>query len=461
MDKIVKEFLEKYGYKDCIDENQETRVKEWLDIFKGPTKKYKIKIYNGKSFVPYTIKSLNLPSQMCADLADFYFNEKLDITIDNERVQKKINACLEQNKFLHNGNKLMQLTKALGTGAFVPYLENGVLKINYVNATNIIILKANSDEVIDVLFWSKTKTKDGWEYYFNLHILEEDGYVIRNEKIMQSGKIVSEVEIDETIKEIRTKSYLPKFGMIFTPEINNFDINSPYGISCYANALDEIFATDRAYDSLDNEIALGKKRVYVSTGALSVNINESGEPVPVFDSNDIAYYALPGDQDNEMIKESSFNLRIQEISDSIQYNLNLTTSKVGLGHNYYKFKDGQAYVNTDNVLSSNSDVYRKIKKQQNIITYAITNLIYAIAELIGIRNKFSISIFYDDTIIEDTEKTQKQAQSEYNIKLISKAQYYRDVYKLKDAEAIKFANKMNKEIMDETITDGFETVGDE
>lgn len=461
MDKIVKEFLDKYGYKECIDENQETRVNEWLNIFKGPTKKYKIKIYNGKSFVPYTIKSLNLPSQMCGDLADFYFNEKLDITIDNKKVQEKINACLQQNRFLHNGNKLMQLVKALGTGAFVPYLDKGVLKINYVNATNIIILKATADEVIDVLFWSKTKTKDGWEYYFNLHILEEDGYVIRNKKKIQSGKTILDVELDKKIAEIRTKSFIPKFGMIFTPEINNFDIDSPYGISCYANAIDEIFATDRAYDSLDNEIVLGKKRVYVSTGALSVNINESGEPVPVFDANDIAYYALPGDNNSEMIKESSFDLRIPEISDSIQYNLNLTTAKVGLGHNYYKFKDGQAYVNTDNVLSSNSDVYRKIKKQQNIITYAITNLIYAIAELIGIKNKFSISIFYDDTIIEDTEKTQKQAQSEYNVKLISKAQYYRDVYKLKDSEAIKFANQMNKEIMEETITDGLEPVGDE
>lgn len=101
-------------------------------------------------------------------------------------------------------------------------------------------------------------------------------------------------------------------------------------------------------------------------------------------------------------------------------------------------------------------MYRKIKKQQNIITKAITNLIYAIAELIGIKKQFSVSVFYDDTIIENTEQSQKQAQAEYNNKLISKAQYYRDVYKLKDKEAIKFAEQMNKEIIEETITDGTE-----
>ena len=47
------------------------------------------------------------------------------------------------------------------------------------------------------------------------------------------------------------------------------------------------------------------------------------------------------------------------------------SSKIGLGHNYYKFKQGETYVNTDNVMSSNSDVYRKIKKQENIMARKI------------------------------------------------------------------------------------------
>lgn len=461
MEKVVKDFLKEYGYDNCVDENQESRVSEWLDIFKGPTKKYDIRIYNGKCYVNHKIKSLNLPSQICGDLADFFFNEKLDITIDKKEVQQKINQCLEQNNFLSNANKLLQLVKALGTGAFVPYLENNVLRINYIKAPNIVILKANANDVIDVLFWTKTKSQNGYEYSFNLHILKDNGYIIYNSKKIENNGSIENIDLG-TMAEIPTHSFLPKFGMLFTPEINNFDIDSPYAISCYANAIDEIFNTDKAYDSLDNEVDLGKKRVYVKGGALNFNTNDNGEPVPAFDSSDIVYYALPGDNNNdELIKESSFDLRVEEISSAIQYNLNIVTSKVGLGHNYYKFKDGEVYVNTDNVISSNSDVYRKIKKQQNIITKAIINLIYAIAELIGIKEQFSISVFYDDSIIEDTEKTQKQAQAEYNIKLISKAQYYRDVYKLKDKEAIKFAKQMNREILDETIDDGIEPAGDE
>lgn len=125
---------------------------------------------------------------MCGDLADFFFNEKLDITIDKQKVQQKIKECLEQNKFLHNANRLMQMVKALGTGAFVPFLDNGVLKINYISAPGIVILKANANEVIDVLFWSKTKTNNGYEYILNLHILEENGYIIYNAKKIDNDR---------------------------------------------------------------------------------------------------------------------------------------------------------------------------------------------------------------------------------------------------------------------------------
>jgi len=152
-----------------------------------------------------------------------------------------------------------------------------------------------------------------------------------------------------------------------------------------------------------------------------------------------------------MVSYDTTELRITAITDALQSQINLYTSKVGLGHEYYKFKDGQAYVNTDNIISSNSDVYRKIKKQENIITIAITDLCYAIAELLNIKQKFSVSVDYDDTIIEDTDSIRKSSQVEYNSRIISKAQYFRNVYNMDEKNAIKFAEKMNNEIKSEQI----------
>lgn len=445
MKDIIKKVITNLGY-DEPDENQETRVNNWLNWLKGPTSQHNYKVYNGKRYVKRTYKSLNIPTQSCSDLSDFFFNEKLEITIDKPNIQEVINECLEQNNFLENSNKLMQLTKALGTGAYVVYLDNQVLRINYLNATNIVILKSNSIGVQDILFWSE----EGNELTINIHILGENGYRILNKKFNKVDDNYVEETLDEGVAEIKTGSFIPRFMILKTPEINNFDINSPYGISCYANSLDTILALDRAYDSLDNEIALGRKRVYVPSSAVQFNIDGSGNPIPAFDENDVAFYVYPG-KENEKLVESSFDLRIEEITNAIQGQLNLYTAKVGLGHNYYKFKNGEVYVNTSNVISANSDVYRKIKKQENIITRAITGLCYAIADLLGLTEQFSVSVFYDDSIIEDTDSIRKQAQTEYNTKLISKAQYYRDVYKLGDEEALAFANQMNEEILSESI----------
>lgn len=458
MEAIVKTVLTELGYDSSIvDTKQEKRVNEWLKWFGGKTKHHDYYIYNGQQKIKKTYKSLNILSQACGDLSDFFFNEKLEITIDKEKVQEQIDECLKQNGFLDNSNKLMQLVKALGTGAYVPYLDNGVLKINYINATGIVILNANNSEIQDILFWSTKKVKEGIECYINIHILEKDGYVIHNRKYLKKTDSNEYIKKDlaPEIEKIETKSFIPKFAPITTTEVNNIDINSPYGISCYANSLDIVLALDKAYDSFDNEIVLGKKRVYVPSNSIQFNINQSGETVPAFDENDVVFYQYPGKENDKLI-ESSFDLRIDQITSAVQGQLNLFTSKIGLGHNYYKFKDGQAYVNKDNVLSTNSDVYRKIKKQENILTKAITQLIYAIAELIGVKEKFEISIFYDDTIIEDMEKTRLQAQAEYNSKLISKAQYYRDVYKLDENTALEFAKKMNEEIKTQEIVDGSE-----
>lgn len=452
MKDLIKQLILGLGYDESVlDENQENRVNLWLNWLKGKTKDHQYRIYNGKKYIKKEFKSLNIASQSCSDLGDFFINEKLDITIDKPNVQEKIDECLTQNNFLENANKLVQLTKALGTGALVEYLDNEVLKINYINATNIVILSADKGEVKDVLFWTESNNK----LYVNIHKLDEDGYTIYNFNYEKNGDSYTDVT-DEEVREIHTKSFIPKFQIITTPEINNFDINSPYGISCYANALDTIIALDRAYDSFDNEIALGRKRVYVPAKSVQFNIDANGNTIPAFDDSDVAFYVYPGNSDNEKLVESSFDLRIEQLTQAIQAQLNIYTAKIGLGHNYYKFKNGETYVNVVNVMSSNSDVYRKIKKQENILTRAITEMCYAIAELIGLTEEFSVSVFYDDSIIEDTESIRKQAQTEYNTRLISKAQYYRDVYKLKDDEAIAFAQQMNEEIKNESLIEGEE-----
>ena len=67
-------------------------------------------------------------------------------------------------------------------------------------------------------------------------------------------------------------------------------------------------------------------------------------------------------------------------------------------------------------------------------------------QLIQLADMFNVSVDYDDSIIEDTESVQRQALTEYNAKLISKAEYFRYVYKYDDKNALDFVRKMEEEI---------------
>lgn len=459
MKQTIIDFLREIGIDAVvIDENQESRVKKWLDIYKGTSGDHEYYVYNGKKRTKQNLKSLKIPYKSCNDLSDFFFNEKLEITTDNKKFNEVLNDVLQQTHFLSNANGLLQLTKALGDGAIVPYLENDVLKMNFLNATNMIILDSDTTGIKSVLFYNEEATAAGTILKINCHVLNEDKkeYVIYNREYLKGKKAYQPIEIDKKVAEIHTGSMIKRFAHIYNPEQNNVDIDSPYHISIFENSLDNILAIDRAYDSYDNEVWLGRKRIYVKGGAIQYNMDQEGNATPIFDSSETVYHEIPGDEKDPLVTVDDSQLRIDMIGQALQSQLNLYTSAVGLGHNYYKFRDGETYVNTDNVISTNSDIYRKIRKQENILTNAITELCYAIAELTGFKGQFSVSVFYDDSVIEDTEATRKEAMSEYNIGLISKAEYFRQVYKLKDREAIKFVKNMNKEITEETITDGSE-----
>lgn len=454
MKEKIKEFLREIGFNPNLAETKHSKqVDKWLRIFKGKTKEHEFYIYNGLNRNKQTIKTLGMAYRSCCDLSDFFFNEKMEITTDSEAFNEELKDVLEQNKFLSNANSLFQKVKALGDGAFVAYLDDNVLRINYLNATNIIILDADNKGVNSVLFYNEKDDK----LIINAHILKEDGYTIYNREYKKDDKGIYGMNLlEEEVSTIETKSFVPKFAMIYGPESNNIELDSPYHISCYANSYDNLIAIDRAYDSYDNEVWLGRKRIYVKGGGVQFNTDANGNVAPVFDSSETMYYQLPGDEKSPLVNVDDSKLRITELGDALQAQLNLYTSSVGLGHNYYKFKDGEVYVNTDNVVSTNSDIYRKIRKQENIITECLTSLCYAIADLLNFNGQFKVSVFYDDSVIEDTEAIRKQALTEYNAGLISKAEYFRQTRKLKDDSAIQLANDMNKEIKAETITDGTE-----
>lgn len=359
--------------------------------------------YNGRRKLRRTRKTLGLAKTVSEDWANLLLNEKFQIGVDKASAKKKIDAVLAANSFAKRGNQLVELTFALGTGAFVEYMDGDNVKIDYIRAGMIYPISWDNGKVLECAFASERTSGKQKQVYLNIHRLENGKYVIENHLFDKNGGALTETELPTGVMpEVRTNSTVPRF-QIFTPNIaNNIDPDSPLGISVYANALDQLESADLVYDSYCNEFRLGRKRITVPISMARMAMEEDGTSTPVFDDNDTEFYAVPQDDKSEnKIQEHNMELRADAHEAGMQTMLNLVSWKTGSGGKRYVFRDGQVKTATE-VVSENSDLYRNLKKHELSLEAALCGLVDAIADLLHLGT-VKAAISFDDSVISDTE----------------------------------------------------------
>lgn len=439
MGNVIRDYLIKQKYNTASDETY-SHIDEWLEWYQDDVKKFhKYKIFNGVMTTSHERYRLGMAKRVCEDWANLLLNEK--VAIKAGRYTKRLTEILEQNNFMVRANQLIELSFALGTGAFVEYKdadENVV--IDYVRADMIYPLSWDNGDITECAFGT-TKVIGGKEIiYLQLHRLgreEEDEhtdeYYIENRYVdAESG---DEVDIPEDLADsVPTGSKRPLFQII-TPNIcNNIDLDSPLGISVYANAIYALKGCDLVYDSYMNEFVLGRKRVLVPVSVAKIDMQKDGASEPTFDPNDTVYYMMPKDRQSDMqLTEVDMTIRAQEHELGIQRSLDILSFKVGMGNGRYKFENGGVKTATE-VISDKSELYQNRQKNAIIVNSAIVSMVAAVSFL-DKGKESDATVDFDDSIIEDTNTT-----IDKNIKLVqgglrSKLTAIMEINKCTEAEA--------------------------
>lgn len=442
----VRDFLSQLKLNVLTSSRQKDLINVWEQWYEGKVKDFhEYSVYNGVKQVKREKKSLGLPKLTAEDWADLLLNEKVTITIDDENKQKILNDVLSENDFQLYANQLIETTFAFGTGAFVEYRDEkrkSKCNIDYVNADMIFPLRVENRAIVDVAFASDIG--DG-KYYVNIHTQQPDGkYKIEN-TIFNSKEGEYTIEaLPDGVKDELT-SEIACFQIITPNSVNNADIYSPMGMSVYGNALDQAKVCDNIYDSYDNEFNLGKTRVFVDSSVLNVNVIGSDgntTTTPVFDTDDVTFYALSGLNEGKKIEANQPQLRVSEHSQALQDALNLYSDKVGLGKNHFIFKDGQVYTNTTQIISSNSKQFRRMKKHELLLESKLKDLVRSILYIAtGSLYDGEISIDFDDSIIEDKVAERQQYQQEVGMKVMSPIEYRMKVHNEDEKTAEKMIPK--------------------
>lgn len=438
VNRAVKAYLLKREFNVASDDTY-NHIDEWLDWYQNDVEKFhKYSVYNGVVMTKQDRYKLGMAKTVSEDWANLLLNEK--VAIHAGGYDARLTEILRANNFQTRANQLLELSFALGTGAFVEYKNaEGDVVIDYIRADMIYPLTWDNGDVTECAFGTP-KVVDGKKViYIQIHRFgrseEEKGdeYYIENRYIDQeSGE---EIDAPEDIVEIvGTESVEPLFQLV-TPNIcNNIDLDSPLGISIYANALDEVKGCDLIYDSYMNEYVLGRKRIMVPLSQAKRQMEADGVTNPVFDPNDTVYYILPEDRNGEnKLTEVDMTIRASDHELGMQRALDLLSFKCGMGAGRYKFEQGGVKTATE-VISDKSDLYQNRQKHCIIISAAIINLIRAVSFL-DQGGVVDATVDFDDSIIEDSNTI-----IDKNIKLVgaglrSKVKAIMEINKCSEEEA--------------------------
>lgn len=436
----IREYLTKHKYNTASDETY-NHIDEWLEWYQNDVERFhKYKVFNGVSTKEEERYKLGMAKKVCEDWANLLLNEKVAIKAGN--YEERLQEILDNNNFLVRANQLIEMAFALGTGALVEYLDGEKVVIDYIRADMIYPLSWENGDITECAFGS-IRVIDGNEViYLQIHRLgdadqgeDPELYYIENKYIDKKESVELEIPGD-MLPLIPTKYDSPLFQII-TPNIcNNIDLDSPLGVSVFANAIDQLKGCDLVYDSYMNEFVLGRKRILVPISLAKIQMEKDGVAAPAFDASDTVYYQMPGDRDSNLkLTEVDMSIRANEHELAVQRGLDVLALKTGLGTGRYQFNSSGVKTATE-VISDKSDLYQNRQKNAIIVNSALIGMVEAIAFLDAGR-EVEVSIDFDDSIIEDTNTT-----IDKNIKLVqgglrSKLTAIMEINKCTEEEALK------------------------
>lgn len=450
-----------------VNEDFYQNIKKWRSLYKGyyeplhSVGAYTIDKGNHKR----RMATMNIPKIVSNEMATIIFNERAEISIssgNDNQFEDLIKDVLKDNKF--NSNFQNQLEYMFATGGLVikPYYDGRKIKIGYVAAENIIPISWDDTMIKEAIFPSYSIVGD--KHYtlleYHLYDREMNRYYIKNELYQsdKTGKVGTKVALSVLYPDLEPIVYAPLTVQrpLFTyirPNIaNNIDEYSPLGISVFANSYDTIKTLDIMLDSFQREFRLGRKRIFVNESMIrTITDPTTGRIHRYFDPTDETYEAFGGGgMDASAIKESISALRVQEHIDAINAMLKVLSMQIGLSTTALSF-DGESMKTATEVISEQSKTFKTKQSHENIIEQGLIDMIDIIAIIAdgyGLINgipEYEVSVFFDDSIAQDSVAELQEQIMKIGAGLQSKKRAIMKLNGLTDEEAIQLLQEIAQE----------------
>ena len=460
----------------------------WQAVYKGYYKAWHevpLKTVHDPKGKKRTLATMNAGKMACSQMARYVWNERCSITAsmegredsEEDPLNEYLQLVLRKNRFGQSFGDLLEKSFALGGGALKEWVEipkdengndigEGKIRIGYTMASQFVPTAWDNSKVKSGIFISR-EARDGFYYtVVEWHRLDGSVYRVTNDLYRMPIKEATEpqnilgwwyplneiyplLSPDTTIYDVENAffQYIKPFGA------NYADDNSPLGMSIYAPAMNTLHGLDIMFDSLQREFILGKKRIIAPARAMrmAASVN-GGSPQRYFDADDEVWEALATDNPEDLkIFDNSVDLRVQPHIDGINGDLSILCAQIGFDPGTLSFDASKGLKTATEVISENSKTFGTVKAHENNIKDSLEQMVRAIFELAVhygltfkgqsieslIANGYSVSVKFDDSIIEDKNAEINQGTMLVGAGLMSKKKFMMDTlgYTPEDADA--------------------------
>lgn len=282
--------------------------------------------------------------------------------------------------------------------------------VEYGCAYGTVILKPNGDsidlytrgefevthvtngEIDGAVFTESMKRGDKWYTRLEYHRFEGGVYLISNkcyvgefegdtkERVDISLTPWSELDEEVAIENIDR----PLFAVLRTPHANNIDLNSPYGLPVFSEAVQELRDLDIAYSRNSKEIKDSKRTVLLDSDSLLPS-GHKVENTPAYFEAQRERIGLPdyvknvrGDGQKVFYEEINPTLNTDTRLTGINALLSQIGYKVGFSNGYFVFNESTGIQTATGVEAEQQRTIQFIKDVRDKLESCLDDLIYAL-----------------------------------------------------------------------------------
>ena len=470
---LIKTIQDRYNNCYANEDFYINYLKTWLSLYKGEKQSYHtLRVSNGITQPKREMYRLNMAPRVARDWKSATLNEDIDIVVNSTNNKSSVflqgtkgnGGVLGDNNFTVLLSSVIEKMYALGTSAIeiniddVNVDDNGNIKANkdskirlkQYNAMQIIPISWHNNIIDEVAFVSTITIRGNKYTTLSVHKKESGTYVIYNTLLDNNFK---EVTIDNinTAKIVRTNSEKPLFVIFKTNIDNNIDLDSPLGISVYADALDNLKGVDTIYDRAIYEIISGQRLVLMNKALLTTD----GDGKCIVPQDERQYFMnFLGDDAladiSEFVKDFTPEFRTDALDKELQNQLNMLSFKCGLGTQYYRM-DQSGNVTATEFLGSRQDFVRNVGIMNKNIVSELKSLFSEILWVgqnllnrnVNADSKITVSI--KDGLITSDKEEKESDRADVAAGLMSKVDYIMKWQGLTEEQAREKIEQMKEE----------------